>query len=455
MEHWFDTSKLQKATPSIEAPEPADLPGHTPDTPNRRDTQKLTSANPHDGGSYQRIVSPLAESFISRQAPLPSFPKEFNKNYVESLDRRYLLILLLTLLLEPLVIWYLLQTHPFEIAEHEIAKLQSKYADLFLSEFKVENSAGEATSEYELLRQTSERIPQIVSETVNPETRSVVPPIRPETVSPETQGMPGEYRESLRKINTLSRQLSLRTLSHEVERIGLLGVITSGSGVISYEPVNDILEYADSTAWDIDRALSEVNTLRVPRAGIDYFGPPVNAGTRYRASNGSVEVFIAPKEARGKRATTSGVTAEDIVTELAEASQEAVSPNRVFERVAPTPGLVGLRSRPTNGYATRDREKIRELVLAHNPAIQDCYRYQLKNNPTLKGKITIRFTINPSGHVIDARVYSSSFTSDAMPIELPEMEDCILNKIRKWRDFGQVDEVIGEVTLRQTYVFGY
>ncbi|MDZ7343277.1 MAG: AgmX/PglI C-terminal domain-containing protein [candidate division KSB1 bacterium] len=450
MEHWFDTSKLQQATSSLAAPEPADILGHTPDTPNRRETQKLTASSPQEGGPSPRVVSPLAESLISRQA-LPSFPKEFNKNYVESLDRRYLIILLLTLLLEPLVIWYLLRTHPLEMSEQEIAKLQSKYADLFLSEFNVENVAGEAPRDYALLRQTAERIPEIVSETVTAETQARVPAIRPETVNPETQTMPGEHRESLRKLKALSRQLSMRTLSREVERIGLLGVITSGSGVVSYEPVNDILEFADSTAWDIDRALAEVKTLRVPRPGVDYFGPTVHAG----ATRNSGKVFIAPKEVRGKRNTSSGVTAEEIVTQLAEASQKMVSPHRIFERVAPTPSPFGLRSRPTNGSVTRDPEKIREQVLAHNPAIQDCYRYQLKNNPTLKGKITVRFTINPSGHVINAQVYSSSFTSDSMPIELPEMEDCILNKVRKWRDFGQVEETIGEITLRQTYVFGY
>jgi hypothetical protein len=73
----------------------------------------------------------------------------------------------------------------------------------------------------------------------------------------------------------------------------------------------------------------------------------------------------------------------------------------------------------------------------------------------LKGKITIRFTINPSGHVVDARVYSFAFTMDSVPVELPDMTDCILNKIRNWRDFGQVDEAIGNLTFRQTYVFGY
>jgi hypothetical protein len=279
--------------------------------------------------------------------------------------------------------------------------------------------------------------------------------------------LPGEQREALRRINTAARQRGMQALSEHVERIGLLGVITSGSGIISRAPVTDILEFADSTVGDIDRALASVKELRIPRAGVDYFGTDVGAtaGSGRGGSFGqslSDQVHIASKELRGKRATSSGVVPEDIVTGLAAAPQKKVERNSTFERVAsapelvpPTPGISGLRSRPANGQATRERDKIRDLVAAHNPAIQDCYRKQLKGDTALKGKVTVRFTVNPMGYVVDAQVVKSAMMSDATPVTLPELDACILDRIRNWRDFGQVDESTGAVTYRQTYVFGY
>jgi hypothetical protein len=91
---------------------------------------------------------------------------------------------------------------------------------------------------------------------------------------------------------------------------------------------------------------------------------------------------------------------------------------------------------------------LKEIVMAHNPAIQDCYRAQLKNNPQLKGKVEVRFRISHQGSVKEVSIVSST-------IDLPELHGCILSKIARWKDFGRVDPSMGDVTLRQTYVFGY
>ncbi len=456
MEPWSDTTPLQKVAPAAKDSDSTGLAGHSNVSSRENTASHEAMADEFDPDG---VLPPYHPS-------LQVFPKEFNKNYLESLDRRYWVILLVTLLFEPLLIWYLMRTHPVGMTENEIAKLQNKYAELFLSDFKVEDPLEEEKEYNELLLRATEAIPQIVGEATGVEPNINLSRVRP-NASPEARALPGEQREALRRINTAARQRGMQALSEHVERIGLLGVITSGSGIISRAPVTDILEFADSTAGDIDRALSQVEALRIPRAGVDYFGTGVGAGAgsgrggSFGQSLGD-QVHIASKELRGKRATSSGIVPEDIVTGLAAAPQKKVERNRTFERVAlaptlvpATPGVSGLRSRPTNGHATRERDKIRDLVAAHNPAIQDCYRKQLKGNTTLKGKVTVRFTVNPTGHVIDAQVVKSEMASGAVPVTLPELEECILNRIRNWRDFGQVDESTGEVTYRQTYVFGY
>lgn len=465
MEHWSDTTQLQKATPSenesdanelIEQPVDAELS----ESATALDVVVAIDAADQNGASAPPTPHP----------PLTAFPKEFNKSYLEALDRRYVAILLLTLIIEPLLIWYLLRTHPLALSEQAVAKLQNRYADLFLSEFKVENETP-VEMPTDILSHAAEAVPKILEGVAGGgaagRTNLNLPGWRGPSgnTSPEARGWSGENREAVRRLHTITRQRGRQALAEEVERIGLLGVITSGgSDMVSRAPITDILEYADSTMGDIDQALAQVRELRIPRAGVDYFGQSLDGGSGWvRRGNGGSDddVFIAHKEVRGKRATSSGVAPEDIVTGLAVASQKAIQRNQQFEQVAaapaliPTPGLAGLRSRPTNGHATRDREKIREVVLAHNPAIQDCYRRQLKGNAALKGKVTVRFTINPMGYVVYAEIVSADMAADGAPLALPEMEECILTKIRKWRDFGQVEESQGEITFRQTYNFGY
>jgi hypothetical protein len=449
---------MQKARSDEKESDSTELVEQTDDTAQLRRSAVVAGAT-MDEADWDEV-----SALPPHHPPLQSFPKEFNKNYLEALDRRYVAILVLTLILEPLVIWYMLRTHPVEMTESDISKMQSRYAELFLSDFK-EETPEETLDSGELLRRATETIPQILGESAGIESNFDLPALDHGSAAPEARAMPGESREAVRRLQTRTRQRGLQALSEQVERIGLLGVITSGSGMISRAPVTDILEHADSTMGDIDEALAHVKELRIPRAGVDYFGTSLGSGTgsARRGTDGSAagQVYIAPKEVRGKRATSSGVVPEDIVTGLAAAPQKNIERNQNFERVAPPPalipmpGITGLRSRPPGGQATRDRNKIREVVLAHNPAIQDCYRRQLKGNAALKGKVTVRFTINTMGSVVHAEIVNAEMTADGVPVILTEMSECILSKIRKWHDFGQVDESQGELTFRQTYNFGY
>ena len=476
MDQWSDTKDLQKvASPPTDA-EPEALVDDA--------VSSEVSLLPPEPEASLADLTP-EELPAPHAVTVKTFPKEFNKNYFEALDRRYLLIFIITLLLEPLVIWYLLRTRPLDFSDHEVAKLQNKYAELFLSEFKIEETpAATAPPATDILARASEAIPQALERVegalpknvAGPETNIKLPSLKSRrgNANPETRALSGENREAQRRLNVASRQRGMQAISEEVERIGLLGVITSGSsGLVSPSPVTDILQYADSTIGDIDNALAQVQKLRVPRAGVDYFGTSISGGgpngLNHELARG--EVYIADKELRGTRATSSGIMAEDIVTGLATASQKTIARNQQFETVASAPsllpvspthsgaaplaGISGLRGRPVKGPATRDRERIREIVLAHSPAIQDCYRRQLKGNAALKGKVSVRFTVNSLGYVSEVEIVKSEMMADGVPVQLPQMEECILGKIRKWRDFGQVDDSQGDVTFRQTYNFGY
>jgi hypothetical protein len=202
VEHWSDTSRLQKATPRENGSAAADITEHPADP-----SQQSGSMPIHPVESVGDEPDAVGVSSLPpRHTPLQAFPKEFNKSYLEALDRRYAAILLLLLVLEPLLVWYVMRTYPVGMTEHAIAKLQSKYADIFLSDFKVEPEPDKEIVYNELLLRATEAIPQIVGEATGSNPVGSLPWPRGSNLSPEARALPGEYREALRKIGASDRQ---------------------------------------------------------------------------------------------------------------------------------------------------------------------------------------------------------------------------------------------------------
>ena len=96
----------------------------------------------------------------------------------------------------------------------------------------------------------------------------------------------------------------------------------------------------------------------------------------------------------------------------------------------------------------RSPEAIQEVLLAHVPAIRYCYERELKRDPDLKGKVSVRITVGPDGTVKNATIVSSTLNNE-------RVERCILARIRLWKDFKPIDPSEGDVMFRQVYAFGY
>ena len=103
-----------------------------------------------------------------------------------------------------------------------------------------------------------------------------------------------------------------------------------------------------------------------------------------------------------------------------------------------------------NGAVTgnRDPDEISVVINRHNTSIQSCYDRGLKRDPDLKGKLVVRFIITAEGRVKNVNLISSTLNN-------PRVERCIIGKIRRWDDFGQIDAVLGDASFRQVYAFGY
>ncbi|RME18533.1 MAG: TonB family protein [Bdellovibrio sp.] len=89
-----------------------------------------------------------------------------------------------------------------------------------------------------------------------------------------------------------------------------------------------------------------------------------------------------------------------------------------------------------------DRDQIDAVVRKNINQIRYCYEKGLQTNTHLNGRVAVRFIINPQGRVKTARVSYSS-------LRFPQVERCILSKLRKWT----FPKPYGGVNVRVTYPF--
>ncbi len=97
------------------------------------------------------------------------------------------------------------------------------------------------------------------------------------------------------------------------------------------------------------------------------------------------------------------------------------------------------------GKQGRSTQEIRKVVASYLGALRYLYNKQLRKDPSLKGKATVRFEISPSGHITKTVLVFSSLGS-------PPLEHAILNNIRKWR-FPRIPEERGSVKVTYPFVF--
>ena len=90
-----------------------------------------------------------------------------------------------------------------------------------------------------------------------------------------------------------------------------------------------------------------------------------------------------------------------------------------------------------------DQGKLGAFVRARMGLIKACYENALKRNPSLKGKISIRFTILETGGLAEISAAVNSVGS-------PEVAACIVNTMRSWRTQFRPS---GPVTVEYPFVF--
>jgi len=105
------------------------------------------------------------------------------------------------------------------------------------------------------------------------------------------------------------------------------------------------------------------------------------------------------------------------------------------------PGITG----SAKSNSLRSSAAIARIVNQRKSGIEYLYKKHLKNNPTMEGKIIVRFTIAANGSVTAASTVSSGLGN-------PTLEGEILSRIRTWR-FPPIEAGSGDVTVVYPFVF--
>jgi len=74
----------------------------------------------------------------------------------------------------------------------------------------------------------------------------------------------------------------------------------------------------------------------------------------------------------------------------------------------------------------RSTESILRVIRQHTPGLRHTFNKFLKLNPGFKGKVTLKFTIAPSGAIVDLAVVSST-------TGVPDFDKDVRDKVKTWR----------------------
>lgn len=387
------------------------------------------------GASMPSHLEIEAESQI---VPVAEFPREFKRRWYTQLDTRFAMILLFSFVTQIggllLLRWGLKQD------EQSLNGIHEKYARIFLENYVATDNAG---SLFEKKKETflfgvAEQLESAKdafnsaagSSSVSSSRQSAPSNTRFISSGPGSASNPAGRFVAGNRANDGGAGAPTGDLSADVSTQGLLGyIITSNASGRVNEELQSVFLQGDQQTRQLEGSLSNVR----------FVSQRTIEGNAHHASGAGG----GGGQAKGSKREVSAMEMSSSFTPLEKASLSTIAKNTEVETMVPE-----ALEKSGKKVATRKADAVARVVLAHNPTIQDCYKQALKREPSLKGKVVIRIAIAPNGSISDVQILQTTIHQDAML-------NCMLNRIRRWNDFGESDPAVGVMTYRQTYVFGY
>jgi len=352
--------------------------------------------------------SPHQQAAVIHGYQIVGFPKEFERNIWEDLDKRFYLILLGSWLFVYTVV-FILGSQEYDTSALE-ALARRNYLEKFyqaeivapVDAFEEEETGlgmGEEPEEEEQVDERAERDRGRQSEARGPSAREVA---------------------EARRAAAAARSAARRQMEQQVSGTGVLGLLSAGGGGGTGDAVTDVLGSAGAGAGDLDAVLAGVGGLATATSG----------GQRTRLGS------------RGGGRVTGTADVNELLSGIGGTGSANIGRKGSIQMALDAARVSGKGSKAAN----RSSDEISRVINSHNDAIEYCYKRESKLNPNLKGDVLVEFTISHNGRVVDSKILDSSLRNK-------QVESCITSRIRGWR-FKPIDQKEGDVRVRQKYIFG-
>ena len=338
---------------------------------------------------------------------LAGFPKEFERNILEDLDKRFYTILLLS--------WAFVYTIAIILGsrEYDASMLNARARENYLQKFY----QAEIIEPVESVQDDQSGL-SIGEDQQNEETDQRAE--RDRGRQGEARGPSAREVAEARRAAAAARSAARREMQQEVAGTGVLGVLSAGGGGGSGDAVADVLGDAGGGIGDLNAVLSGVGGLATASSG----------GQRTRLGS------------RGGGRVTGSADVSELLSGVGSAGSANIGRKGSIQMALDAARVSGTGTKSAN----RSGDELSRIINSHNDAIEYCYKRESKLDPNLKGDVMVEFVIAYNGRVTNVRVTDSSLRNK-------NVENCIIGRIRGWR-FKPISQAEGDVTVRQKYIFG-
>jgi TonB family protein len=335
---------------------------------------------------------------------LTGFPKEFERNLLEDMDKRYMLIMFAS--------WIFVYGIAIILGaiDYDQAALAAKVRQNYLDKFYQAQIVSEPIAEEE----TSEGFGEEEEEAEDERAE------RDKGRTAETRGPSAREIASQRRAAAAQRSAARRQMEQQIAGTGVLGLLSAAGGGGSGDAVVDVLGDAGAGSGDLGEVLSGVGGLATATA----------SGQRSRLGS------------RGGGRVGGSADVNELLSGIGSAGSANIGRRGSINMALDAASVSGKGSKSAN----RSSEELSRVINSHNDAIEYCYKKAAKLNPNLKGDVQVEFTVGYNGRVKAVRIVRSSLRNK-------NVENCISSRTRGWR-FKPIDRKEGDVKVRQKYIFG-
>jgi len=168
----------------------------------------------------------------------------------------------------------------------------------------------------------------------------------------------------------------------------------------------------------LDAGISKTPDAPVARKGRDGGGIPVRSST----SEGPVKPEDFPSGAGPERSAALGKHVEELEARVRRSGRPGVGFGKETEASMMFGGTGGTGGEPIPAWI---RDMIRKRVRDYLPELEKAYTEAIRRNPDLRGRLLVRFRIDPLGKIQHAEAVEGDLRD-------PAFVNSVLKKIRNW-----------------------